>query len=315
MAKVISKNNSSVLKFFSGLIANFRSTYKLGTARNYDKAFRSLSVFLRGKDIPFSRFNECLVLRYNDYLLGRHVSKNSISFYNRILRAVYNKAVKQSLARQTFPFNEVYTGISQTRKRAVKEDVIRNLKELDLTLTPSLSLARDLFVFSFYTRGMAFVDMAFLRRSDVAGGYIRYQRHKTGKGLMIRIEPCMETIINRYTGSGTPYYIFPLLSSLDKNTAFREYQTALGYHNKKLKALARMLKLDTPLTSYTARHTWATLALRHHIPIGIISAGLGHTSERTTRIYLDSIDNRDIDEANRILLQGLWKRKGMETNP
>lgn len=308
MAKVTTKNNPSVLKFFSGLIANLKSAYKLGTARNYDKVFRSISAFLRGKDISFSRFNECLVLRYNDFLSERHVAKNSMSFYNRILRAVYNKAVGQHIVKQTFPFKGVYTGIDQTNKRAVKEDVIRGLKELDLSSSPSLSLARDLFVFSFYTRGMAFVDMAFLRRSDVSGGYICYQRHKTGQRLMIKIEPCMDEIINKYKVGGTPYYIFPLLVSLDKEAAFREYQTALGYHNKKLKALSRMLKLDVPLTSYMARHTWATVAQRHHIPLGIISAGLGHTSERTTRIYLDSIENREIDRANRMLLRELWGR-------
>jgi len=304
MTRATAKNRPSVLKFFSELIENFKSSLRLGTARNYSKAFRSFSSFLGGKDISFSDFDEGLIERYNVFLSGRKVSKNSMSFYNRILRAVYNKAVRQNLTLQSSPFSGVYTGVDETLKRAVGAEVIVRLQELDLGFSTPLSLSRDLFVFSFCTRGMAFIDIAYLRRENIGGGFISYRRQKTGQRLRIRMEPCMEEIIKRWEGSA-PYYIFPLLSSRDERTAFRQYQTALGYHNKKLKVLSGMLCLGRPLTSYTPRHTWATIARNRRVPLSVISAALGHSSERTTRIYLDSIENSEIDEANRDLLRGV----------
>ena len=224
----------------------------------------------------------------------------------RILRAVYNKAVRQGLALQTFPFREVYTGVARTSKRAVDEETILKLQRIDLSDSPALALSRDMFVFSYCARGMAFVDMAYLKKENVDSGRITYCRHKTGQYLTLHIEPCMAAILERY---GRVYpespYLFPILTDEQPDQAYRQYRTGLNYHNRKLKRLGKLLGEPLPLSSYTPRHSWATAARNHDVPIAVISAGMGHSSERTTLIYLDSLDNAVIDNANEKILKGL----------
>ena len=245
--------------------------------------------------------------QYDDWLRRRGIVRNTVSFYMRILRAVYNKAVKEDIVPQADPFRYVYTGVDQTCKRAVGEDVVVRLRQLDLTHSPSLALARDIFIFSYCTRGMAFVDIAFLRNQDIVGDTIRYVRRKTGQRLVIRIEPCIAKLIGRYAGAGRiSGYVFPLLSSDDPARAFSQYRTALDYYNRRLKKLSGLLGLEVPLSSYTSRHTWATAARNHNIPLSVISAGMGHASEKTTQIYLASLENSVIDQANRSLIASLY---------
>ncbi len=277
-----------------------------GTSRNYRRALNSFSAFLGGDDVPFSLLDTALVCRYEAWLWRRKVTRNSSSFYMRILRAVYNKTVRQGLAAQAFPFREVYTGVASTCKRAVDEETIRRLQLLDLSRSPALALSRDLFVFSYCARGMAFVDMVYLKKKDVGEGRITYCRRKTGQCLTLRIEPCMAAILERY-GRSRPDspYVFPLLTDSRPGQSYRQYRTALNYHNRKLKRLGELLGEPLPLSSYTSRHTWATAARNHEVPLAVISAGMGHTSERTTAIYLDSLDNAVIDNANGRILKDL----------
>ncbi len=296
----------SLFTYIEEQIAHLKTAGKLGTARNYRRALSSFSAFLNDHDIPLSLFNEQVILKYDDWLRIRQVVRNTSSFYMRILRAIYNKAVHQHLVNQTFPFQNVYTGVERTRKRAVDEEVIMDLLKLDLSFSPSLSLVRDIFIFSYCTRGMAFVDIAFLQRQSIDGDMITYIRRKTGQRLIIHIEPCISKILQRYTAKNrNSPYIFPILKSIDPSRAFMQYQTALGYYNRRLKQLAKMLGVQTALTSYTSRHTWATTARNHNVPLSIISAGMGHTSEKTTQIYLASLENSVIDQANQSLLAGL----------
>ncbi len=286
----------SLTIFFGGQIERCRTNKQHGTARNYRKTLNSFLAF-RGRDIALEDLDSRLVAEYERWLASRGVLRNTISFYMRNLRAVYNKAVLSGLVSQSNPFRNVYTGIDRTRKRAVSEDVILRLLRLDLSFSAPLALSRDLFVFSYCTRGMAFVDMAFLRKSDICAGMITYVRRKTGQQMNVHVEPCIEAIIKRY-GSSRGGYVFPLVSSHDPETAHRQYRIALNYHNRKLKRLSAMLGEPLPLSSYTARHTWATTAQRKNVPLAVISAGMGHTSEKTTRIYLAGLEDSVIDKAN-----------------
>lgn len=294
------------LDYLNERIVQLKVNRKLGTARNYQRTANSFFTFLGGTDVSLTMLDERLVMRYNDWLNKRKVVRNTISFYMRTLRSVYNHAVRQRIVEQTYPFRNVYTGVDHTRKRAVDEHVIVRLQKLDLSFSPSLSLARDLFVFSYCTRGMAFVDIAFLRKQEVRGGAISYSRRKTGQNLNIHIEPCIEKIIRRYEEStGNSSYVFPMLTSENAEEAFTQYQTALGYYNRKLKELAKLTGIKIPLSSYTPRHTWATTARNHNVPLSVISAGMGHSSENTTQIYLATLDNSIIDQANRNILAAL----------
>jgi integrase len=222
----------------------------------------------------------------------------------RILRAIYNKATKQKLIEQQHPFTEVYTGIDKTRKRAVDESIISQLHRLDLNPNSHTAFSRDLFIFSYCTRGMAFVDIAYLKMANLHNGTLTYTRRKTGQLLTIRVEPCIQRIIDRYAQPDTPY-LFPIITSTDPDVAYRQYQAALNRHNRLLGRLSEMLGCGCKLTSYTSRHSWATAARNHNVPISVISQGMGHTSEQTTRIYLTMLENSVIDEANKWIINSI----------
>lgn len=296
----------TLLAYIERQIEQLKSVGKLGTTRNYRRTAASFAKFLDGGDMPLRDFGRATVANYSKWLLDRDIARNSSSFYMRVLRSVYNKAVKERIVCQSFPFRGVYTGVDRTRKRAVDESAVIRLYRMDLGTRSRLAMIRDLFIFSYCTRGMAFIDMAFLRKRDIAHGNISYCRHKTGQRLIIRMEPCIARIVERYAplAAATPY-VFPLISAEEPEAAFRQYNTALGYYNRKLKELARIAGIDSPLSSYMARHTWATTARNHAVPLAVISAAMGHTSERTTQIYLASLENSVIDRANHHILTPL----------
>ena len=293
-----------VLDFMKNQIRLMRNANRLGTALNYEKTMKNIAEFLGGVNLPFSAMTEQIIADYNAFLVQRVMVRNSISFYMRIMRAVYNKAVRQKLVEQSHPFTEVYTGIDRTRKRAVSESVISQLYKLKLAEGTPLALARDIFIFSYCTRGMAFVDIAYLKKENIQNGVICYARRKTGQLLSVRIEPSIQRIIDRYSSALSPY-VFPILTSTDTKAAYEEYQVAINSHNRLLRRLSKMLPAGCKLTSYTSRHSWATAARNHNVPISVISAGMGHTSEQTTQIYLTMLENSVIDDANQGLIRSL----------
>ena len=287
--------NDYLKPFMNICIQDLEKRGKDKTAMNYRT---TLSSFCRycSEDVLFSRINNSLIKGYEHWLKTKKVALNTISFYMRILRAVYNKAVEMGLACQTFPFKNVYTGIEKTVKRSIRKQALAQLYKLDLNDKPPLSFARDMFLFSFYSRGMSFIDLAFLKRENIVGEYIIYNRHKTGQSLTVKIEPCMQTIIDRYAYSKD--FLFPIIKEN------QSYQSALRIHNIRLKALSQMLHLGKLLTSYVARHSWASIAKQNGIPIRIICEGMGHQNENTTRIYLASLEQSVVDKANAKLLSG-----------
>ncbi len=296
--------SQSIMAFFREEIESCKKNNKLGLMRNYLSAYYSFSSFMTGNDMPFFMLSGEFLEKYETWLKKRGCVRNTTSFYMRTLRSVYNKAVKCGVVEQTFPFKDVYTGVDHTRKRAVNEDVIERLQELDLRRFPPLALSRDLFVFSYFMRGMSFVDIAFLEKKDIENGIISYVRRKTGQRLAIHMEPCMSRIIKNYANKTShSRYVFPIIHTKEPEKAYLQYRIALNYHNRKLKRLSKLVGAELSISSYTARHTWATNAHKHEIPLAIISAGMGHTSEKTTQIYLESIDNEVIDQANKVLLE------------
>ena len=283
--------------FIEEQIKQLREEHRFGTANNYEKTKRSLESFLGNKKLTFTNFNEQLIADYNTYLISKGLMRNSISFYMRNLRAIYNKAVKQKIVKKKELFLEVYTGIDKTRKRAVDEELISKLYNLKLDNNDSLSFTRDIFIFSYCMRGMSFVDIAYLKKTDISNGVVRYCRRKTGQLMNVRIESCMQYIINRYMDEKSEY-IFPIIKSADKGEAYKQYRSAINIYNRNLGVLSDMIGSGCKLSSYTARHSWATAARKHDVPISVISAGMGHSSETTTQIYLKSIEDDVVDRAN-----------------
>ena len=221
----------------------------------------------------------------------------------RGLRAIYNRAVEKELTVQRTPFKHVYTGIGKTVKRAVPLKIIRQIRDMDLTLFPAMDFSRDIFMFSFYTRGMSFIDMAYLKKKDLQNGILSYRRRKTGQQLFIKWEKPMQEIVDKYDTGGTPY-LLPIIKDMNEDD-WRQYKNAAHLVNDKLKKLGRKLGLDIPLTTYVARHGWASIAKSRNIPLSTISEAMGHDSEKTTRIYLASLDTSAVDKANSQILKAL----------
>ena len=228
---------------------------------------------------------------------------NSISFYMRILRAIYNKAVKDGLDQDKHPFCNVFTKTTKTAKRAVSMDTIQKLASAEIK-NKTEQLARDLFLFSFYTRGMAFVDIAFLRKADIHNGYLIYKRKKTGQELKVAWRKQMQDIVDRHPSKDGEHLLGVLDSKSVKTLRF-QYHYKQCHINEALKRLANRLGLGVHLTMYVARHSWATIAKERNVPISVISDGMGHNSEKTTQIYLKSVDADVIDRSNDLLIEAV----------
>lgn len=240
-------NHVKVLQFITQQVDMMREQNRLGTARNYEKTKNSFAGFLQGKDIEFSMMTESLIDNYNVYLIKRGIVRNSISFYMRNLRSLYNKAAKRKITEPAHPFTDVYTGIDNTRKRAVPETMIKRLYRLDLTGNKTLDLARDMFIFSYCTRGMSFVDVAYLKKHNIMSGEICYCRRKTGQLIRIKMEAGIRKIIDKYSSADRDY-VFPVISSDDPRVAYRQYRMALDKQNYHLKELSAMLSADCHIT-------------------------------------------------------------------
>ena len=281
-------------------IARLKRLGKIRTSETYTASLRSFSGFMNDKEVLFDQINADLIAEYEAYLKGRGNSPNTISFYMRILKAVYNRAVGDGLTGQRHPFKSVYTGVEKTLKRAVSLNDLKRIKGLDLSLKPNLDFARDMFLFCFYTRGMSFIDMAYLRKKDLQNGILSYRRRKTGQQLFIKWERCMQEIVDKYPGNTTEY-LLPIITQRDVDYR-KQYTNELHRVNHLLKKIGKQLDLPMPLTMYVGRHSWASVAKSRNVPISVISEGMGHDSENTTQIYLASLDTSVVDRANKKIL-------------
>lgn len=291
----------SFISFAHTLVGQLKQIGKQYTA--YETAINSFTRFRKEQDVPLDEVDSDLMMAYEAYLKSKGICPNSSSFYMRNLRAIYNRAVDKELTEQRNPFKHVYTGIDKTVKRAVPLSVIRQIRDLDLNLHPAMDYARNIFMFSFYTRGMSFIDMAFLKKKDLQNGVLSYRRHKTNQQLFIKWEKPMQELIDKFDTFGTPY-LLPIIKNCD-NDARKQYKSDAHRVNQSLKKIGKMLGLAISLTSYVARHSWASIAKSKNIPIATISEAMGHDSENTTRIYLASLDTTVVDKANSLILKSL----------
>ena len=293
----------SLFNYMESVIAKLKQNGKIRTAETYKATLNSFKKFRNDEDMMLDSLNSEIMEAYEAWHHNRGVTPNTISFYIRILRAVYNRAVENDIIENRNPFKHVYTGVDKTIKRALPLAVIKKIKALDLSSTPASDFARDMFMMSFYLRGMSFIDMAFLRKTDLKNGYITYRRHKTGQKLTIEWTKEMQMILDKYTENKSDY-LLPVIRNPDINE--RCTYRNIGYNiNHNLKKIAKMIGVTIPLTLYVARHSWASAAKAKGIPISVISEGMGHDSEATTQIYLASLDTSVVDKANSLILKSL----------
>lgn len=296
-------NEYSLFNFMESMIVTLKQRNQLRTAETYKAALNSFKKFRNNEDVMLDAITSDTMLTYESYLKHKGNTPNTISFYMRILRAVYNNAVDNEVIENRNPFRKVFTGAEKTIKRALNLSTIKKIKNLDLSLSPKTDFARDMFMMSFYLRGMSFIDMAYLRKSDLDNGRVIYRRRKTGQQLTIEWTKEMQMILDKYPENPTQY-LLPIITKEEGNQRrhARNVNESINHH---LKKVAEKVGVLSPLTMYCARHSWASAAKAKGIPLSVISEGMGHDSEATTQIYLASLETSVVDKANALILKSL----------
>lgn len=307
------KHEYTLANFMSSLIIKLKADGKTRTSETYTSALNSFERFLteatsEGKvkcagELMLDNLTPELIESFEAWHKGKGNTPNTVSFYTRILRAVYNRAVEAEIIEDRSPFRRVFTGVEKTVKRALPLSFMKRISILDLSLSPRLDYARDMFLLSFFLRGMSFIDMSFLKKSDLKNGYVVYRRRKTGQQLTIAWTAEMQKIVDKYPANPTQY-LLPIIRKEGMNE--RSVYRNVGYRiNHNLKEVGKLMDIAIPLTMYVARHSWASAAKAKGIPVSVISEGMGHNSETTTQIYLASLDTSAVDKANAVILKSL----------
>lgn len=291
---------------------------KHGTPSNYRAMLSAFEKFAGHSNVRLQELNPIRLAEFEEYLHAAQLEQNTITFYMRNLRSIYNKARRMGLVEKTGnPFEEVSFRIDKTRKRAISPETLRRIAEADFKTNIWLAQARDLFLFSFYARGMSFVDMAYLSQQAIQAGTLYYTRSKTGQVISVRITPPLQKLIDRYATCSP--WVLPIMKHLPQGRKnillnnleadapheelYRRYKDALTLYWYYLGVLSQELHTEKRLSFNVARHTWASIARNRGVSMSIISKGLGHTSEKTTSIYIDELDARELDAANDIVTQ------------
>ena len=293
--------------FIHGMVAKKLRIGRLGTAKTYRDALMSFSRFRNGEDLTIDALDAETMNLYEAWLKGRGVKRNSSSCYLRTLRTLYRKAVETGLTTDKHIFRHVFTGFAKTAKRAIPLGSLRAIRQLQLSEGSAIAFARDLFMLIVYLQGISFVDLAYLKKDDIRNGQLHYSRKKTGQELTVGWESVMQDIVDNYIHltKGSPY-LLPIITKTD-GTERRQYERMEHKVNYYLKKIGTMVGLQASLTTYTGRHTWASILRDMGTSLSVISKGLGHESLKTTQIYLSSIDMEGVVKANRKMIGKIFR--------
>ena len=300
----------TVCQFYQELIEQCKNNNKCGNRLIYKGSYNSLKVFTKNQlDIPFSAIDISWLNKYEKWLRSKGNKETTMSLMFRTLRSAYNKAIKAKCARKSdYPFDEykINKFDTKTQKRAIaKTEVLKFTKEVDnIGKRQYVQLSKDIFIFSYLCGGINFTDIANLTKVNITNGRIHYIRQKTGKLIKLGISEEAMQIIKKYE-SESKGYLFPILNANIHKTPLQKQNRIhkmLGKINKNLKLIAAQLNVDANMTTYVARHSFASVLKKSGVSIALISEALGHSDLATTQIYLDSFDNEQVDEAMKNLL-------------
>lgn len=320
------KGASNLYAFADQLASDLERSGQGRTARAYLTACRALISFNKGNDIPLKHINNRMMKEFETYLKDRGAAMNTVSYYMRMLRAIYRKAIKERLvdAKKVNPFDGTFTGFQETRKRALDVNQLSKLNSLDFSSVTDLKQENSsettidqldkglydcwrFFFFCFHARGMSFVDMAYLRKENIRQGVISYYRKKTKQKIEITVTHTLQNIINSFDQE-VKYspYLFPIIKDQNKPARI-QYENGLRTQNRRLKRLAKLAGLDSKagLTTHVSRHSWATVGKLQNLPLAVISEGLGHSSEKMTYTYLASFDRTTLDKASEKIAEAI----------
>ncbi|GAB3224311.1 site-specific integrase [Spirosoma arcticum] len=301
-----------LLAYFQDICEQLQTARRVGNANVYRDTRRVLSKFLRDMDCPLSAVNVAFLNKLETYLRSERCSDTTMSVYFRTLRAAINRAIGEKvLHADLYPFSRHTSqrdkfSLSKfdlsTRKRAITKNDIRSIEAVEVT-TPRLLLAKHLFLFSYYCAGINYVDMAQIHWRNVQGGRLQYVRQKTGGLFNIKLSAQVISILDHYrplTCTGSNDYIFGIIDS-DRHKSPLQIANRLhkikGQVNADLKIIGKLAGIEIPLTTYVARHSFATALKRSGVATAVISEAMGHSDERTTQIYLSEFDTDLVDAA------------------
>jgi integrase len=284
---------------------------RIGSSEANKTALSAVKRFSNGKDFSFEELDYKWLKDFETYHYSRGNTANSLGVYLRSIRMVYNTAIKRNIVKESlYPFgrNKYTIPSGPVHKRAItKEDIIK-IESLELKKGSYLWHAKNYFLFSFYTMGMNWIDMAYLKMKNITNGRIEYIRsktkRKTAKAFSIKINDKIDGILSHYiNGKDQEQHIFPIILRTESPALIREdAKNRLKKYNQNLERIRKLCGIEQKLTSYVSRHSWATIAKRSGINVGIISDALGHHDPYITQTYLDSFGNDEIDKANEMLL-------------
>ena len=299
--------NMTFSTFIRSMAERKMAAKRYGTAKTYRDALASFSNFRNGEDVSFDTLDRETICRYEAWMKDKGLKLNTSSCYLRTLKTLYLKAVDMGLTENKGIFSRVFTGFATTAKRAITIDGIKKILKLRLKDGSALAFARDMFMLSFYLQGISFVDMAYLKKTDIRNGVLQYSRKKTGQTITISWEREMQEIVDAYShlAKDTPY-LLPIIRKQD-GTERGQYEKTEHNVNRNLKKIGVMAGLHIPLTTYVSRHSWASIMRDMGNDISVISRGLGHEDIKTTQIYLSAIDNSTVMKANKRLIGRITK--------
>lgn len=290
------------ISYGESLIEEMRAVNRIGNANAYRDALNALKSYSKRIDLDFEELNCELLYLIENKMLKAGLSKNSIAAYNRSLRAVFNRAINEGLVDAKFyPYRKYKIKGVNTVKRNISKEQIKQIALLDLKENSQEWHARNYFMLSFNLIGMSFADMATIKPSDIIGGRLTYKRHKTHKLYNIKLTTGAKEILDKYHSKDRTY-ILPVIpeefvGNLNEERKYIQYATKTC--NKYLKRIGKDLAIEQELTTYVARHSWATIAKKMGYSKDLIAEALGHEyGNRITSIYLDSFDQDVIDGMN-----------------
>ena len=301
----------TVKQFYQELIEQYMANEKCGNRLIYKSSYNSINVFTNGNlEIPFSAIDVAWLNKYEKWLRSKGNKETPMSLMFRTLRSAYNKAIESKCARKSdYPFTDyrISKFDVSTEKRAIaKADVLKfSTDARPIGKQQYVQLSKDIFIFSYLCGGINFTDIANLTKDNIIEGKrLHYIRQKTGKLIKLGLSEEALQIIRRYAVESKGY-LFPILNTQLHKTPLQKQNRIhkmLGKVNKNLKLLAAQFGVEANLTTYVARHSFASVLKKSGVNIALISEALGHSDLTTTQIYLDSFDNEQIDAAMKNLL-------------
>ena len=312
---------NSLTGFMNEVIVELQQEGRFATANIYKYALRAFTESIGDGEIFWGGLNRWALRHFQVFMENQQKSYNTISTYIRALRAIYNRAVDRGLVKGEFRlFANLKTGVVSEKKLAVTALQMQKLVHTPQKrqLPPKVRQAQDILSLMVLLQGMPYTDLAHLHKGDLNGDLLTCHRQKTGTELCVKVLPEAMELIERYRNreACSPYLLNLLSGANSEKEAFEEYQRKLRELNLQLSKLPALCGVEgVKVSSYTARHTWATLAKYGQVPEEVISEGLGHSSLEVTRTYLKSFGGDELEKANRIIIdyistgnKNVWSR-------